>query len=152
MKVLRPCLTAAMFFIITANAASAAWKIDSFKDRMSDREYKFATVRANEPDQGISASLQLSCMNSAPMPSLILDHPMTQGQIGVNWRFDNGPQRPSFLHVFSDPNSIPFVGVSPKIFSGRKRFRITVFPTGSRTLFWEFDVSGADPALKSVKC
>jgi hypothetical protein len=86
------------------------------------------------------------------MPSLVLDHPMTRGQIGVNWRIDDGPQRPGFLHVFSDPNAIPFVGVSPKMFYGKKRFRITIFPTGSTTLFWDFNIADAQKAIDLIKC
>lgn len=138
--------------VVISTPAFAAWQTGSFKDRMSDREYKYVTVQANEPDQGIRAILQVSCMNGSPMPMLILDHPMTRGQIGINWRLDNSPQRPSFLHVFSDPNEIPFVGVSPKMFYGKKRFRITIFPTGSKTLFWEFNISDAQKAIDPIKC
>lgn len=147
-------LKAAMIcgLLACSTPASADWQISSFKDRMTDKTYSVANVISNQPDQGISATLQLACMNGAVMPSLLLSAPMTRGQIGVNWRLDEGPQRPGFLHVFSDPNTIPFVGVSPKIFYGKKRFRITIFPTGSKTLFWEFNVSGAEKSIRPIKC
>jgi hypothetical protein len=132
--------------------ASASLQISSFKDRMTDKTYLVASVVANQPDQGILATLQLACMNGSVMPSLLLSAPMTRGQIGVNWRLDEGRQRPGFLHVFSDPNTIPFVGVSPKIFYGKNRFRITIFPTGSKTLFWEFNVADAQKAINPIKC
>lgn len=143
---------AAALVLVAASPASAGWKVDSFKDRMTDRPSRYAISPAKEPDRGIPAQMRVGCMNGAPMISLDMGAELTRGQIGVVWRFDEEPQRPVFLRVFSDPRSVPFVGVDPAQFVGKKRFRLQIQPTGAQPLFWEFDVSGLGKVLPDIQC
>jgi hypothetical protein len=146
-----------VFLAIAATAvlclpASAEWQIQASKDRMTDNVARSATVQAKAPDQGVSADLYVGCMNGEPMAQARLSHPLTRGRIGTVWRFDEGPQRPAFLHVFADPNSIPFVGVPTADFTGKRRFRFQIQPTGGPSLFYDFDISGLERVLSSIKC
>ena len=41
--------------------AFADWNVESFKDRMTDKTVKYATLSAKAADRGISAKLELAC-------------------------------------------------------------------------------------------
>ena len=41
--------------------ALAEWKVESFKDRMTEKTVKYATLPAKTADRGISAQLELTC-------------------------------------------------------------------------------------------
>jgi hypothetical protein len=138
--------------IVISGQATADWRVDSVRDRMTDRQLSAASVQANAPDRGIPARLRLACMNGAPMLSVDLGAELTWGQIGAVWRLDEGPQRPVFLRVFADPQSVPLVGTDPASFAGKKRFRLQLQPTGSQAFFWEFDVSGLEKVLPKIRC
>jgi hypothetical protein len=145
-------LLAIAVMAVSCLPASAEWKIETSKDRMTDKITRSAAVLAKAPDQGIAAELYVGCMNGEPMAQARLSHPLTRGRIGTVWRFDEGPHRPAFLHVFADPNSIPFVGVPTADFTGRKRFRVQIQPTGGPNLFYDFDISGLGKVLPSIRC
>ena len=53
-------LFALMLFALIA-PASAEWSIETYRDRLNDRDLKFATVVAKAPDQGIVAKLEIVC-------------------------------------------------------------------------------------------
>lgn len=148
----KAALLAASILLSCALPAAAAWKIESFKDRMSDKLYFFGTSAAKAPDNGISASLRISCMNGAPMLSAELSAPLTRGQISGVYRIDDGPQRMRIMRVFSDPNSIPFLDIKPSHLAKAKRLRLQLQPTGGPVLFYDFDVTSTPSVLARVKC
>jgi hypothetical protein len=138
--------------LLVCAPAAAAWKVDSVTDRMTDRQNRVASVPAKDPDHGIDARLRLACMNGAPMLSVDLGAQLTRGQIGAVLRLDDGQPRPVFLRVFANPQTVPLVGTAPAEFSGKKRFRLQLMPTGSQALFWEFDISGMGKVLPEIRC
>jgi hypothetical protein len=149
---LLPRLVSAACVVVAASAASGEWKVESFKDRMTDQVTKYATLAAKAEDQGISAVLELACLPSQRLFQVKLSVPLTRGEIGANLRVDEGAVRPIFLHVFSDLHRISILGAPPFDLVGHKRFRITLLPTGGPQLFYDFDLAGVDATAKTVPC
>jgi hypothetical protein len=138
--------------ILAASPVHAAWKIDSFKNRMTDKQTFYGIAPAKELASGISASLRIGCMNGAPLLSAEISAPLSRGQIGGVYRIDDGAPQSRIMRVFSDPNSVPFLDIEPAALSRAKRFRLQLHPTGSPALFFDFDVTGAPAVLAKVKC
>jgi hypothetical protein len=141
-----------IYLSIIATPVSAEWKVASFIDRMSDKLSFYGIAAAKLDDRGVSAALRIGCMNGAPMLSTELSAPLTRGQIGGVYRIDDGPQQMRMMRVFSDPNSIPLLDITPGAISKAKRMRLQLQPTGGPALFYDFDVSGASAVLEKVKC
>lgn len=149
-------LTAFFLFLCTVDVAQAEWRVDTFRDRMSDRDIKMAAVSAKSASSGVHARLQIECLDGKfvgrTMILIVLSREFYQHRIGLNWRIDAGPVEPRHLIVNSDLRSIWLANLSVSELSKAKRLRVELFPTGGPTLFYEFDVSGADGAFRAVPC
>lgn len=142
-----------IFLLTSVAPAEAEWKVDSFKDRMTDRVLKSATTPAKEADGRISATLRVSCMNGTPMIFTDLaGGGLTPGRVNGVYRLDDGGMSPTYLSVTSDPRQVAFVGTPPNVLSGKKRMRLQLSPYGRSAMVFEFDVAGFDKVLPTIKC
>lgn len=141
----------AIILAVIATPAAAEWKVDSFKDRMTDKINKTATVAAAAPDSGISANLRVSCMNGSPMMFADISGALTPGRVSGAYRLDSGSVQPALLSVTSDPHQVAFIAPEPGILSGRKQMRLQLSPYG-KTLIFQFDVSGSEKIIPLIRC
>lgn len=148
----RRALIAAFVCAMLPWPASAEWHIETLRDRLNDRDVNVATVAAKASDHGITAQLEMICGSGNTYYHMVLSAKMTRGKIGASYRIDERSQRSHFLEVFSDPYRISISEYPPFTLAGAKRFRIELEPTGGPVLFYDFDISGVDHAIKSVRC
>lgn len=135
--------------ILATVPAGASWQISGGKDRMTGKNESWAALAAKNPDQGVTAALEMACGAGQRFFFIRLSAPMTRGRIAANLRSDEGPVVPmTRLEVFSDPHRISLLTINP----GRKRFRVELFPTGSPPLFFDFDLTGIEKAKAAVNC
>jgi hypothetical protein len=138
-----------------SSPAHAEWKIQSYKDRMTDREVKVATLQASKPDHGISAVLVVRCLENDLVGGLYLairlTTKFTPGRMGLRYRVDNAATNDRFMPVDSDLQSMTHWG-EPSELIDKKRIRVELQPTGGPNLFYEFDLRGTGAVLKSIPC
>ncbi|MDQ2081587.1 hypothetical protein RA307_15480 [Xanthobacteraceae bacterium Astr-EGSB] len=144
-------------FLVPSTPALSDWKIDRFKDRMTDRAANIASVTAKAPSSGISAQLQLECLEDELVGgwqvSAVLSAKMTRGRLGLSFRIDDNPVEARILPVSTDLRSIPFLFGRQAIDLERsRRLRLQLHPTGGPVLFYEFETNGAARALRAVPC
>ncbi|ABE62815.1 hypothetical protein Nham_2017 [Nitrobacter hamburgensis X14] len=133
--------------------AFAEWRVDQFKDQMTDKLIKVPTLAAKSLDHGVSAAIEISCLQGDRLFTIWLSSGLSRGRLSGRLRTDNNRVIPSsFLKVFSDPHRIPIITVPPYDLWGRKRFRVELFPTGSSSLFFDFDLIGIDKAIAALPC
>jgi hypothetical protein len=149
----RAALVAVVFF---ASAPSVAgWKIDSFKDRMTDKTVKVATLPAQAADHGIQARLEIRCLVSKLVGGLILSLETTAsfspGRMGLVYRIDNSEPKARFTTVNSSGTGMSLWG-EPEELLGGKKMQVEIQPARSTNLFYEFDLSGVDKAVASIPC
>ena len=65
-----------------AGAAAAEWRVDSTSIAWAD---------AAEPANGVSARLQVECLQDRRIASLVVSDELTPERVGVSFRFDRGP-------------------------------------------------------------
>jgi hypothetical protein len=150
---LRHSIVIALFVIGSSSAAGAGWKIDSYSDRMSEKTIKFAEALAEKPDRGFSASLFIHC--SSPMVGgryveLKTTALFTPGRLGLRFRIDNGETEARYMPVSSDGRGMALFVDAGRLL-GAKRMRVELQPSRGETLFYQFDLSGAE-LLRQLPC
>jgi hypothetical protein len=141
--------------IVFATPAFADWQVHSSKDRMTEKSVKYATLSAKAPDHGVSASIELTCdgMDGRRSFTVKLSERMTRGYITGKVRLDEHKVRQlASLRTYADPYRIPLITAPPYDMWGHKRFRIELFPTGSASLFYDFDLTGIDKTISVLPC
>lgn len=139
------------FFALTASA-QAGWQVQTANDRMTDKQVKFATLDAKVSDRGIPATMALWCEKGQRSFTVHVGMHLTRGRLSAAYRVDEGEVMPRFLYVLSDPNRIHILTAPPFDLLGKKRFRVTLMPSGSRQYFYDFDLTGLDEASKAIRC
>ena len=149
----KAALIAAAFVAISL-PANAAWKVDSYKDRMTERVTKYASLPAKASDHGVSATLELTCggLDGNRQFALFLSTPFTRGEISARLRLDEGKVRLLGLRTFSNPRRFPIITAPAYDLWGKKRFRVELSPRGSQPLFFDFDLTGIDKAIAALPC
>lgn len=141
--------------VLSALPASAAWKVTSKVDRMTDRAEKTASVAAKASDHGVSATLYIYCLgfkgDTNPIVNLQTTARFTPGRMGLRYRLDNDEAEPRFMPVDSSGRGMS-LWAEPKTFFGKKRLRVEMQPARSSSLFFEFDITGAEQAIRGLGC
>jgi hypothetical protein len=132
--------------------ASAEWRIETYRDRLNDRDLKFATFVAKASNQGIVAKLEIVCRASGKLDHhVVLSTKLSPGEIGGAYRIDEkATQTRSFK--FSDDNTISIEEEPPFTLAGAKRFHIQLEPRSASVLVFDFDLTGVDKAIDSLRC
>jgi hypothetical protein len=143
-----------LFVVLGASEAGAAWKLGSVVDKMSDQKIVFATLQATGLSHGVSATLHLSCVKNIGVVAVaaLLSQRMTQGRVAVTFRVDDKPAQTHGSVVGATSQDIPIRGFNAEFLKGAKRFRLQFQTFGAAELFYDFNVSGVDAALKTIDC
>lgn len=146
---------AAMIVALSAVPANADWSITSYKDRLTDQEVKTATVAARSRDQGVFAQLVIRCLQSKVVGGLYvsIETPLsfTRGRMGLSFRIDQREVEHRFMPVNSGGNGMSN-WIQPEELEGAKRMRVELSPGRSPSLFFDFDLTGVDQAMKAIPC
>jgi len=136
--------------------AKAEWHTDRSQSPLADRQDVIAWTDAAEPADGITAKLQVECSHDRVVRGrlvvLVFSEQITPGQIGLSFRFDQGPIEHRLLPIGTDLRSVALSGVGAHRFARGKRFRVAVHLRDAATLFYEFDLIGSSGAIAKVRC
>jgi len=108
-----------------AGAAAAEWQVDSTPIAWAD---------AAEPANGVSAKLQVECLQDRQIASLMLsEERLTPERIGLSFRFDLGPIEHRIVPVGTNLRSVTLLNVSSGRLAKGSRFRNRAAPCRRRT-------------------
>jgi hypothetical protein len=156
-------LVTACLISVLSSAAEADWKVQRGRtagEFLSSRPATVATVDAEAPaNGGVTARLQLECFKVDDLSGMellvVLSRETTPGRISWHYQFDDGPtvtwkdmDRLSLTSLTLDDT---YGAVMLSLLPSAKRLRLTLQPPDSEYTY-EFDVSGAAPAIKSLGC
>jgi hypothetical protein len=132
--------------------ALAEWRIETYRDRVNDRDLKFATVVAKAPDQGTVAKLEIVCRANGQLGHhVVLSIKISSGEIGGAYRIDEKNTRTGSFRFYDD-YTIAIEEQPPLTLAGAKRFHIQLEPRNGPVLVFDFDVRGVDKAINSLRC
>ncbi len=159
----RKLLIIACLISIPSSASVADWKVQRGQtagEFLSSRPATVATVAAEAPsNEGVTARLQLECFKVDDLSGMellvVLSRETAPGRISWHYQFDDGPtvtwkdmDRLSLTSLTLDDT---YSAVMLSLLPSAKRLRLTLQPPESEYSY-EFDVSGAAPAIKSLGC
>ena len=147
--------TALLFTLIlfaSSAPASAEWRIETYRDRLNDRDLKFATVEAKAPNQGTVAKLEIVCRANGQLDHhVVLSTKISSGEIGGAYRIDEKAARTGSFKFYDD-YTISIDEEPPLTLAGAKNYRIQLEPRNGPVLVFDFDVRGVDKAINSLRC
>ena len=133
--------------LCASSAALAEWKTGSFVDRMTDRKETFAELQAKEG----AATLYVGCMNGHISPDITFPERIAYGEVGVTYRFDEGQVVPRIARLPSDGKALwLWISSGPETalrIRRSKRLRVQL-----KEAFFDFDLTGAETAIKPIVC
>src|SRR5207249_2360134 len=116
-----------------------------YKDRLTDKETKVATLPAKASDHGVSARLTIRCLVDKLVGGLILSIDTTTifspGRMGLSYRIDQREVVPRLMPVDSNGTGMS-LWADPDELRGAKRIRVELHPNRARNLFFDFDLTG----------
>jgi hypothetical protein len=153
----------AAYFMAISSSAFAAWKVETGKKAMTifpPLTGKIATVPAKAPYKEMSARLQLECFVSPELSGLqfgiVLSKAPPKGFMAWRYQYDDHPPIKTKPYSRSLPPESITLGdsSSPEVkgLTGAKRLLITLLPADGSELPYEFDITGAAEAVKTVGC
>jgi hypothetical protein len=134
----------ALWLIVFATPATA-WNVTHERDRMTDNPLTWASTSSGK------ATLLVGCLNGHVQPRLTWDRPIGRGDIGISYRFDDGPVVPRFAMVGQDgmvlyPWIADYAAAMARLKNG-KRLRVTIGQT-----FYDFDLQQGGAPLPAIHC
>ena len=98
------------------------------------------------------ATLLVGCLNGHPQPRLTWSEPIGRGEVGVTYRFDDGPVVPRMATVTQGgkvvhPWLMDYGSAIARLKAG-KRLRVQI--SGGR--FYDFDLKAGGQGLPVIKC
>ena len=156
---LRHCIVAFGIWLMAASGALAEWRIQQFTDRTTGEVAKLAFVPAKEPSGGVRAGLVIRCTPgvSRVFPTalylwVLLSKKMPEGT-SIAWRVDESRPQHQYMPELGRTSSSALNSLPPEALRGAKliRLRWVALKTGT-TLFYEFNVTGANKAIAQIPC
>ncbi|MET4206871.1 hypothetical protein [Bradyrhizobium sp. LA2.1] len=152
---MRRAIVVVLTTLLACSPVAADWSITSYKDRLSDRDVKVATLPAKERDHGVFARLVINCLESPVVGGLVLSietgSRFSRGRMGLSYRVDQREVVPRLMPVNSNGNGMSS-WAQPEELEGAKRIRVELSPARSPTLFFDFDLTGVDKAMNAIPC
>lgn len=142
------CVGVLAGWLCSCAVASAAWQLAPAKDDASDRDTRRGFVTATAGD----ATLQLDCVNGAPLLSISVDRDLARGMLESTITFDDRKPQPILLQVFSNPRNIPLFDIATRDLVRTKRLRIDLRPIEGTPVTYDFETTGGKAAVKAVVC
>jgi len=141
--------------VLAASPAIADWKIDSIKDQLTDKTHKSVSVTARATDKGIAARIDIFCLGieeyTSPVVSLETTASFEPGRLRLRYRLDSDDLEPRFVPVSSDGHGVS-LWVQPKSLFGKTELHVELHPVPSPSLYFDFDLTGAEQAIRSLGC
>lgn len=131
-----------------ANRPPSGWTLDVTEDRVADKRYTFAKLLPKTSDEPMR--LVLGCINGALKARIELANVRFFQHPFIRYRFDDGKESLHRATAGSSPGSV-YLDAAGAILKSR-RLRIEIIPTGTKALFGDFDLTGAEKASQSAKC
>jgi hypothetical protein len=140
-------LAVCLFVVAGPPSAMAAWKTGSFIDRMTDKTYRYAELA---PKEG-SGTLYVGCMNGSVSADIQFPTRVGAVEMGVTYRFDEKPVAPRIVRLPANGKSLwLWLGSEAEAVASIKRSKRLRVQT--REMFLDFDLAGADGAIKPIRC
>lgn len=151
----RAAIVGSLIGSLACAPAAADWSITSYKDRLTDREVKTATIAAKARDHGVLGRLVINCLEDKLVGGLVLSIETTasfsRGRLGLSYRVDQREVEQRLMPVNSAGNGMSS-WAKPEELEGAKRIRVELSPARSPNLFFDFDLTGVDNAMKAIPC
>lgn len=150
-------------FLAVSGPAFAEWKIETGKKAFSSfapNVSTIATLPAKAPFHGVSARLQIECFTHPQLTGLsfgiVLSKAPPNGFMAWRYQYDDAPPLKRGPYSRTLPaTSISLGDASSGELKGlrnAKRLRLTLLPADGSELPYDFDVTGAENAIKSIPC
>ena len=147
--------TLPLIAIVVASPALAGWKTVSVKDHSTDKSLKAVSVSAKAADKGITADISIYCLGSegytSPVVSLETTTSFEPGRLRLRYRLDSDDQDLRFVPVSSSGHGVS-LWVQPKSLFGKTELYVELHPVLTPSLYFDFDVTGAEQAIRSLGC
>jgi hypothetical protein len=149
---MRALVLAVLAHLAGTGPVAAAWELHEYTDQMTDRPGAWAELSSSTA----RASLTVRCLNGTQIPDISFPERLSVYEIGVNYRFDNGPVVPRIARVSTNGRDLwlwlgnPASAIA-QIRKG-KRLRVQVFTGAAEPLFFDFDLTDAGVMLNKVHC
>jgi hypothetical protein len=134
-------------FLLIATPATA-WNVTTNKDRMSDKTLTWAGASSG------NAILVVGCLNGHVQPRLTWPARIGWGDLGISYRFDDGPVVPRMAMVSQDGSTLyPWIGDYADAMSRlakAKRLRVTI--GSGKDGFYDFDLLAGGAWPNFGKC
>ena len=140
------CAAVLAGWLCSCAVASAAWELAPAKDGDRDTKRGFVTATAGD------ATLQLDCVNGAPLLSIGVDRDLTRGMLESTITFDDRKPQSILLQVFSSPRNVPLFDITARDLVRAKRLRIGLHPVEGTPVTYDFETGGGKAAVKAVMC
>lgn len=141
-------------------SAHSQWKSFQLIDRMSGKVFSSVGVAAKEASDGVDGRLDIGCAEGVgPTESeflyvaIQLSKNMPSGAL-IAWRVDDGPMQFQPMPNVRSTSRSALHKLKPDSLKSAKRVQIqwTHWSGERRPLFYEFDVAGADAAIRGIPC
>jgi len=158
---MKKAFVAALVFL-SPGFAAAEWKVEEgtkVSDLRSNQAGIIATLPARETVDGVSAYLQVECLehpkSTARILNIVTSKDAAPGVMMWSYQFDDKPPKrrgpysrlSSKVTGLGDSSSDEFKGLSKA-----RRLRVTLIPTKGPQWSFEFDLRGAAEAINAVPC
>lgn len=127
--------------------ASAAWQTGSFVDSMTEKKYAYAELPAKDG----GATLYVGCMNGRVQPDIQFPSRVGYGDLGVTYRFDEGPVVPRIVRLPDDGKAL-WLWISSEAEALAKIRKSKRLRIQTKTVFLDFDLAGASAAIQPIRC
>jgi hypothetical protein len=145
--------------LLSSSPALADWNVHQGPQVFSLSPSAIATianVEAKGPSNGVTARLQLECFTHPELSTLsfgiIISKPTAPGALKYRIQFDDGPAIERGPYTRLKLTSDTLVDEDKKALPTAKRLRLTLLPTKPPELTYDFNVSGAAAAIKTLNC
>lgn len=130
-----------------ATPVSAKWLLET-DTGAPGQETRAASVSA----QNREAVLRLDCENGMQQLSIAANRSFERGMIASVITLDGRKPKTGLLKVYSGRNDIPIFDIPLAELMRAERLAIELQPITGTSARYVFDTSGAEPAVKAVRC
>ena len=139
-------ITVAIIALIAGLSPSMAWDVGHFKDAMTDRQETFATVTPKGVAGDAGVRLYVGCTNGQVMPRLTFARPIGVYDIGVTYRYDDGPLVPRIARL--DRSGETVWAWDANEWSAMRRAKRLRVQIGGAVMDFDLTAGGAVPGIR----
>lgn len=141
--------------LLAASPALAEWKISASRDRLTDKDFKIASLEAKAADHDVSARIVVHCLVDKLVGGLVLSIETSAqfypGRMGLRYRIDQREPVPRYMPVNATGNGLSSWADTDEL-RGARRIRVELEPYRGKNLFFDFDLTGVDKTFAAIPC